>query len=251
MKNLLNEYENYLLKEKGLSKKSVESYLSDLWSFFGFFELNEIEDLIKVNKTTIMAYAGSIEKAGKSRSTVLRNLSSVRSFYSYLDKKRLIDSNPADNIKISKEKKKAVDPLTEYEVEKLMSQPDKRSYSGMRDKIMIEILYKAGIEVNELISLNVEDFNYELSYLKCGEGGKSRIISIENSLRESINEYVEFHREKLFLTENKPMFLNYSGKRISRQGFWKLMKKHSKDAEIEVDITAYILKQTFFARLRR
>ena len=226
MKNLLKKYENYLLKEKGLSKQSVDSYLSDLWSFFDFFEIDEIEDVIRVNKTMIMAYIGSIEKNGKARSTVLRSLSSVRSFYSYLDKKRIIDSNPADNIKILKEKKKVVEPLSEYDMDKLMSQPDVKSYSGMRDKIMIEILYKSGIEVKELISLNVKDFNYELSYLRCGQGGKSRIISIENSLKESIDYYIKTHRKKVFLSEDSPMFLNYSKKRISRQGFWKIKMRN-------------------------
>jgi len=251
MKILLEAYENYLIKEKRLSKQSVESYLSDLWSFFVFFEIKTKEDIFKVNKTMIMAYSNSIEKIGKSRATVLRNLSSVRSFYSYLDKKRLIDYNPAENIKISKERKKAVTPLTEEEMEKLINQPDLRTYSGMRDKIMIEILYKVGIEVNELILLNMDDFNYELNYLKCVKGSKSRIIPIENSLRESIFNYIETYKEKFSLEENSALFLNYSGKRISRQGFWKLMKKHSNDADIDADINAYVLKQTFFARLRR
>lgn len=245
---VVNKYIKELETEKKLSKNTLESYSRDVRQFLEFLKENDI-DFKNVKKANIISYTLYLQKQGKAVSSISRSLASIRSFYHVLVKNNMVKSMPTMDIESPKIEKKIPEILTVKEVESLLSIPKADSYKGARDKAMLELLYASGIRVTELISLNLDDVNLELAYIKCN-GTKERIIPVGKIALDSIALYIksfrmEFHRQK----NKEALFLNFHGERLTRQGFWKIIKYYSQIAGIKKEITPHTLRHSFAAHL--
>ncbi len=234
MNHAINELIVYLKNEKGLSNNTLESYGRDLKQFGKFLKEKEYLTFNDVNKTTIITYLLYLQKKGRATSTISRNLASMRSLYQYLLSNRVIDSDPTVSLESPRPERKLPSVLSLNEIEKLINQPDNNSCMGSRDKAMIELLYATGIRVTELVCLDVEDLNIEMGYVRCkgSNSSKERIIPIGSMAKEALNTYANKYRPELIKKGEEALFANYYGKRLTRQGFWKIIKRHTKNAEI-------------------
>jgi len=240
----LDNYIGYIKKEKNLSDNTVSSYVRDINNFFKY--LGPVRSVLDIKKSDLLIYSIFLENSGKSSSTVSRNISSLKNFYSFLLLKGIVDENPVLNITSKKVENKFPAILTVSEVDKLLKQPDANTSIGSRDKAMLELLYATGIKVSELISLDVDDINFDYGYLRCRNSkGEYRVIPVGRVALDSLKDYISEYRVKLLKDDEKSLFLNYSGSRITRQGFWKLLQKYKKKLNIKINITAYTLRHSF------
>lgn len=252
MERLIEHFIHYLMVEKGLAQNTLESYRRDLLLYSTF--LKENYDGIAIRETTrthIIAYLLELKRKGRATTTISRNLASIRSFYNFLIRDHYIDNDPSQNLESPKIDKRLPKILSVVQVDRLLQMPEVNSVAGLRDKAMLELLYATGIRVSELVSLNIDDLNLNMGLIKCfGKGSKERIIPLGSLAIESINNYLDYSRVKL---NKKPdenaLFLNHHGRRITRQGFWKIIKKYAKIASIEVDITPHTLRHSFATHL--
>ncbi len=205
-----------------------------------------ITDITKVTGTTLNSYMLFLEKSGSAPASITRNIASIKTFYNYLFQKRIIDENPTLTLKTPKVDKKLPDILTVTETDKLLNQPDLKSAKGLRDKAMLELLYATGIRVSELISLNLNDVNLKLGYIVCNTGSKERIVPFGKNAKHSLSSYLKSSRNELLKgNDSSYLFTNCSGKAMSRQGFWKLIKHYGEMAGIDTEITPHILRHSF------
>lgn len=251
MDTLLNKFLEYLIFEKEASNNTVESYSRDLRQFKKYIIDNEINDFRSVNKTTIITYLVYLQKIGRATSTVSRNLASVRSFYQFLLNEGIVKKDPTVNLQSPKNEKKLPQILTPKEVELLLEQPDLNTSKGVRDRAMLELLYAAGIRVSELVALDIEDINLKLGFLVCSKNASNeRSIPIGRIAIEILREYLLNHRKNFVKDDSeKALFLNYHGKRLTRQGFWKIVKSYTKKIDLNKDITPHTLRHSFAAHL--
>lgn len=250
MEKIMLAYRDHLMKERKLAENSVMSYVRDIQKFQSYIgETHKKETLLEVNKTQVMSYVMHLQDQGMARTTILRNVASIRSLYNYCEKKRIIDNNPAENVLTPRVEKKSPVVLSFDQVEKLLLQPNKETMTGARDAAMLELLYASGIRVSELMSLNLKDVDLKLSFIKCCSSDKSRIIPIGKMAKNALLNYIETYREQLLKGDNDALFLNYYGNRLSRQGFWKIIKAHCKDAELMTSVTPHTLRHSFAAHL--
>lgn len=250
MKEIMLAYRNHLTDERKLAENSVASYVRDIEKFQHYMgDTHKKETLLEANKTQVMSYVMHLQEQGMARTTILRNVASIRSLYNYCEKKRIIDNNPAENVHTPRVEKKAPIILSFDQVEKLLLQPNKETVTGARDAAMLELLYASGIRVSELMSLNIKDIDLELGFIKCSSSDKSRIIPIGKMAKDALAIYIETYREQLLKGDNDALFLNYYGNRLSRQGFWKIIKVHCKDAELTTSVTPHTLRHSFAAHL--
>lgn len=251
MNKIVNIYMSYLKVNRELSKNTIESYSRDLYQFNDYIKEHNINDYLKVNRTVILTYLMFLQKSGKSTSTVSRNLASLRRFYQYLLNNGYTSEDPTINLKSPKQEKKIPNILTTKEIEILLDQPSLKTCKGVRDKAMLELLYAAGIRVSEIISLNIDDVNLTLGYILCSKDTSyERVIPIGKYSVEILKTYINIHRQKF--TEDKSekaLFLNYLGSRLSRQGFWKLIKTYTKKANINKRITPHTIRHSFAVHL--
>lgn len=249
MANLLDGYENYLVNEKKASRNTITSYMRDVQQFFRYLHTLEVEPE-SVERAQIMEYTHWLAEQGKSPATVSRTLASLKCFYQYLLSCGQIEVNPVRNIQVQKAEKKLPQILTGKEVELLLAQPKCTDAKGYRDKAMLELLYATGIRVTELISLDVCDVNLPGCFIKCGPAGKSRIIPLYPAAVQALSDYIQDIRPKLIAhADEQSLFVNLSGERMSRQGFWKIVKHYQEMAEIDKDITPHTLRHSFAAHL--
>lgn len=252
MEKRIEEFIHYLMVEKGLAQNTLESYHRDLQSYHTFLkQFYQHVPIEKTNRAHIMSYLIDLKNKGRATSTISRNLASIRSFYQFLMRDHFIQKDPSQNLESPKIDKRLPKVLTVKQVEQLLQMPNISTLTGVRDKAMLELLYATGIRVSELVSLNIEDLNLNMGFVKCfGKGSKERIVPIGSLAIESIQHYVDRSRKMLQKkpTENA-LFLNHHGKRLSRQGFWKIIKKYAKLASIEVEITPHTLRHSFATHL--
>lgn len=251
--NITSQLNNFFVHLKDVKKSSentIQAYRRDLDKFIEFSNLRAINDVTKVDFETISVFKDFLAKKGLSSSSVSRTLSSLRSLFQFLIAEGVCENNPAKAVHNDKVEKKELIVLTSKEVEKLLSQPDTSDIKGLRDKAMIELLYATGIKVSELIALDVSDFNAQLSFIRCGSGEKERFIPIYPLACKAIQTYLEKSR-KLFVpdSEEKSLFVNVTGERMTRQGFWKILKAYVSSAGIKKDITPHTLRHSFAAHL--
>ena len=251
--NITSQLNNFFVHLKDVKKSSentIQAYRRDLDKFIEFSNLRAINDVTKVDFETISVFKDFLSKKGLSSSSVSRTLSSLRSLFQFLIAEGVCENNPAKAVHNDKVEKKELIVLTSKEVEKLLSQPDTSDIKGLRDKAMIELLYATGIKVSELIALDVSDFNAQLSFIRCGSGEKERFIPIYPLACKAIQTYLEKSR-KLFVSdsEEKSLFVNVTGERMTRQGFWKILKAHVSSAGIKKDITPHTLRHSFASHL--
>ena len=246
----LNNYFHHLKNVKKSSENTIQAYRRDLDKFIEFSNFRAIDDVSKVEFETISEFKVFLSKKGLSSSSVSRTLSSLRSLFRFLISEGVCENNPAKAVHNDKVEKKELIVLTSKEVEKLLSQPDASDIKGTRDKAMIELLYATGIKVSELIALDIADFNAQLSFVRCGSGEKERFIPIYPLACKAIQTYLDKSR-KLFVSDpdEKSLFVNVTGERMTRQGFWKILKAYVSSAGIKKDITPHTLRHSFAAHL--
>lgn len=246
----INNFERYLCDEKQVSKNTLLSYIRDISQFARFTEHEKISSLPDVRQKQVEEYVQWMKRNGKSVSTVSRSIASLKCFYGYLDLKGVIRGNPADNIVPDKQQKKLPEILTGSEVEKLLDQPELKDAKGYRDKAMLELLYATGIRVSELIDLEERDINLAAGIIRCESKGKERFIPMYPVAIRALGAYIEHARPQLVADPNeKAVFVNISGEKMSRQGFWKIIKHYQELAHIEKDITPHTLRHSFAAHL--
>lgn len=248
----LDKYSAYIKSEKDLSDNTMESYLSDIKQYINFLKSKAIKDIHNSSNAALVSYMLSLEKEGAASSTIHRKLSSIRSYYKYLLWNQLISKDPTANLVPPKNQRKIPEALTFDEATRLLNQPNGNDAKSIRDKAMLELLYATGIRVSELISLNLEDINKQHAYLQCiGQASRERIIPIPDSALQHLENYLHKARETLIRKslDEKALFVNTHGKRMTRQGFWKIIKYYKETAEIDKDVTPQTLRHSFAVHL--
>ncbi len=251
MSVLIQKFIDYLKDEKELASNTLEAYNRDLRQFNDYINKNNIENIINVNKTFIITYLMFQQKKGKAASTISRSLASIRSFFQYLLNEGIIKEDPTVNMNSPKQEKKLPDILTPDEVEILLNQPDTENAKGVRDRAMLELLYAAGVRVSELISLNIDDINLEMGYISCSKDTiNERVIPIGKMAVNILSVFIHEYRH-CFIKDDKEisLFINHHGRRLTRQGFWKIIKFYTKKANINKKITPHTLRHSFAAHL--
>ncbi len=251
MKTHLQNYTNYLAVEKGLAKNTLESYRRDLDKFIAFMHKQKITAPGSVDQNALSLFILELKKNGRATSTISRCIASIRSFFSFLLQEGVIEHNPALDLESPKIEKKLPRVLTTREVDKLLCQPEPGEHNGLRDKAMLELLYASGIRVSELVDLNITDFDPQVGYLRCrGKGMKERIVPIGTVAINCVGEYLDNSRAKLLKKNGEPaLFVNHHGGRMTRQGFWKILKKYARKSNINGDITPHTLRHSFATHL--
>jgi len=250
MEDLVLKFLTFLEKDKRLSLNTLQSYRRDIEQYITYLNEMKIHNIANTNKTTVIAYLLHLQKKGRATSTISRNLASIRSFYQYLTKSGVINSDPTEDLESPKVEKKLPQILSTKEVELLLEQPKCDDLKGYRDKAMLELLYATGIRVSELICLNVSDVNLEMGFIRCNKGNKERMIPIGSLSIQALNEYLTKSRNLLIQrSDEKALFVNVNGKRLTRQGFWKIIKQYKNQAKINKDITPHTLRHSFAAHL--
>jgi len=250
MKKLILEFTEFLKTEKGASINTITSYERDLRYFSDYLNKLGINKFENVNQTSVMSYVYELQKSNKSSSTISRTIASIRSFYNYFSDKGFMIGNPLKGFESPKVEKHLPDILSINDVETLLKQPDIKTFKGLRDKAMLEVLYATGIRVTELISLRFTDIDLSLGYIKCGDGIKSRIIPIGSKAVSALEMYINEARNSFISEETKHLlFLNTKGGNMTRQGFWKIIKTYTSKAGISSSITPHTLRHSFAAHL--
>ena len=247
--NEIARYEEYLVGERHASQNTVASYLRDVTQFADYLTARGLE-LLEASAETVQAYMDWMLSRGKSAASVTRFLASVKSFYNFQIFSGKLKANPAKGIAAAKVKRKYPEILTSREVDLFLEQPQCVDMKGYRDKAMLEVLYATGIRVSELIALNVDDVNLSAGILRCKSKGKERYIPIYPAAVRALTEYIDFIRDQMIASpQEQALFVNVNGERMSRQGFWKLIKTYQQRAGIEKDITPHTLRHSFAAHL--
>lgn len=250
MEAVVNEFIGFLEKDKRLSSNTVQSYKRDIDQYISFLGNMNLNSLKNTNRTTIIAYLLELQKKGRATSTISRNLASIRSFYQYLSRVKMIDSDPTVNLESPKIEKKLPQILSTKEIELLLNQPKCTDLKGYRDKAMLEVLYATGIRVSELISLDVDDIDLEVGYIRCNKGARERIVPLGTMAINATRDYLEKARNLMISDPSEPaLFVNMNGKRLTRQGFWKIIKQYKNQAKITKEITPHTLRHSFAAHL--
>lgn len=251
---------DYLRNNKNASDNTIEAYRRDIKFFNDFLTTKKSADYRNVNSQLIEKYEDYLSKIGKSTSTILRNISSIRCFYKYLIEIGEVKDNPTLGMKLVKEKKTIPEILTNEEVDLLLNQPQCNCLKGLRDKALLEILYATGMRVSELVSLNVSDIDYNIEVINCHCDNKSRTIPVYHEALQSLQNYINQRKNETInnssnLTienvtlDNEPLFVNWVGTRLSRQGFWKIIKNYADQAGIKKCITPHTLRHSFAIHL--
>jgi integrase/recombinase XerD len=251
MRELLDEFINYLSVERGLSKNTIASYRTDLVSFLDHLNSKGIESIEKIKRDNITSYLLHLKDKGLSGNSVSRALVSIKMFYKFLAQERFIKDNVAGVLESPKLIRPLPNVLGMAEVEKLMTAPDIRDWMGIRDKAALELLYATGMRVSEIVDLPTSTVNLDVGFIKCrGKGDKERVVPIGSQAKVSISRYVEKVRPKLLKGGNdNHLFLSRLGKKVSRQSFWKMIKKYAKRAKIKKEITPHTLRHSFATHL--
>ena len=249
MEKIMTEYLNYLKNTKKSSNNTIQAYRRDLNFFFEYLNKNNM-DYLKVSYDDVQKYMEELNGEGRKAASVSRRLATLRSFYGFLLKKKLIKAIPTNKINMPKIEKKAPMVLTSDEVEILLSQPKSNDLKGIRDKAMLEFAYATGMKVSEIINLDLKDVNLVDSYVVCNEGYSKRVVPLGRISKEALVEYLDNSRPYLLKTEDeKPLFVNIMGNRLTRQGFWKIIKQYQEQAHIDKEITPHVLRHSFATHL--
>ena len=250
MLDLICAYENYLSKVKQSSANTVSSYLRDIRQFSQWLSERGVISVVDATQLNISDYMLHLEADGRSSATISRNLASLKNFYAYLITAGFLDKTPVLDIRVERGEKKLPRVLTGREIELLLSQPVCVEPKGFRDKAMLEVMYATGIRVSELIDLNVDDVNLEQGTIKCSGNKKTRAIPLYPGALLALKIYLQDYRELLISSqEEEALFVNINGTRMSRQGFWKILKHYQATAHIETEITPHTLRHSFAVHL--
>lgn len=246
--SIIEAFANHLQEQNRFSQNTISSYLRDAKKYIEFLDDIKIK-LENTSQATLIAYIISMQKSGKSNSTIARAIVSLKIFYEFLKNKDIVDIGKIE-IEPPKLEKNPPRILTRDEVEKLLSSPKEDDIKGIRDKAMLELLYATGIRVSELINLNLEDVNLEHGYIICKSKKRDRIIPIGSYAISAIEKYLRHSRPYLARKrDEEALFLNFNGERMTRQGFWKIVKFYAQSAGIDKEITPHVLRHSFATHL--
>ena len=249
MEKQVKSFLEFIENDKKLSSNTLQSYRRDIVQLEEYLDSENIA-YNKVTKEDVENYIEHLKEIGKKTSTISRNIASIRSFYQYLVRVKKIKKDPTEGIQSPKIEKKAPSILSSEEVELLLEQPKNVDLKGIRDKAMLEFAYATGMKVTEIISLNIEDVNVNEAYVVCNSGFKKRNIPLGSISLKALIEYMKNARPYLIKDEKeKALFVNINGKRLTRQGFWKIVKYYKEQAHITKDITPHVLRHSFATHL--
>jgi integrase/recombinase XerD len=253
MEDQLKDFIHFLIVEKGLAKNTIVSYERDLKSYIHY--INTVENIHLLNdvqRVHIVHFLGFLKEQGKSAKTLARHIASLRAFHQFLLRDKVTDHDPSVHIETPKMERSLPKVLNLQEVETLLDSPKQNDHYGIRDKAMLEILYATGIRVSELIGLDLGDVHLTMGFVRCiGKGNKERIIPIGKTAANALKHYLEQGRP--FFVNKKQreeaLFLNHHGMRLTRQGFWKILKKLAAEAGIQKELTPHTLRHSFATHL--
>ena len=247
--NLVDNFLSFLQNDKKLSDNTLQSYNRDIKLYGNYLDAHNL-NAVDGTEESIKTYFDELRTEGKADSTISRNLASLRSFYQYLYKNKVVSEDPTSHIESPKITRKPPKILSTEQVELLLNQPKCVDLKGYRDKAMLELVYATGIRVTELISLDVDDLDLTSSSIKCATRGKERIIPLGSLANNALNEYITKARKSMLKDDSdQALFVNVNGKRLTRQGFWKIIKQYKNQADIDVDITPHTLRHSFAMHL--
>jgi len=250
MLDLVQAYENYLTKVKQASNNTISSYMRDIRQFSVWFYGNVSEDIMDATQQNIADYISFLEEEGRTGATISRSLASLKNFYSYVVSSGFLEKTPVTDIRVDRGQKKLPQILTGREIELLLSQPVCVDAKGYRDKAMLEVMYATGVRVSELIDLDIDDVNIEQGIIKCSNTKKTRVIPLYPAALKALSAYLRDARSGMLLTPSeRALFVNVNGVRMSRQGFWKILKHYQSTAHIEKEITPHTLRHSFAVHL--
>ena len=249
MLDFIKAYENYLYKVKKASDNTVFSYIRDIRQFSDWAGTCDVAS-VDATQLNIRSYLDHLKAIGKSDATVSRSMASLKNFYAYLVSAGFVESTPVMEIKIDRGEKKLPQILTNKEIELLLAQPACVDEKGYRDKAMLELMYATGIRVSELIDLNLDDVNIDVGVIKCANAKKGRVIPLYPAALKALKVYLKEVRGSMLADpEEQALFVNVNGARMSRQGFWKILKHYQQAAGIEKEITPHTLRHSFAVHL--
>ena len=249
MEKRIKLFLEFLQKDKKLSNNTLQSYKRDIKQFKEYLN-QKGKDYSNITKEDMKEYIEHLQSIGKKASTISRCIASIRSFYQYELKNKKVEQDPTDQIQSPKIEKRVPSVLTSKEVELLLDQPKDVDLKGTRDKAMLEFAYATGMRVTEIISLNIDDVNLEEGYVTCKTGNKQRTIPLGTMSLNALKEYVDDARDVLIKNDDeKALFVNVNGGRLTRQGFWKIIKYYKEQAHITKDITPHVLRHSFATHL--
>ena len=249
MENQIKLFLKFIETEKKLSENTLQSYRRDLVQFEEYINDNRVR-YTHVHEEHVKSYIEELQQMGKKPSTISRSIASIRSFYQFLVRKGKVKKDPTEKIQSPKIEKRVPSVLTSQEVELLLEQPKDADLKGIRDKAMLEFAYATGMRVTEIISLDIQDVHLNEGYVVCKNENKVRNIPLGKMCEKALKEYIENSRNILIKNDKEQaLFVNINGKRLTRQGFWKIIKYYKEQAHIEKDITPHVLRHSFATHL--
>lgn len=252
MNTYIGEYTDFMKNTCHKSANTIESYRRDIEQYITYLNQSGISSIQNTTETNVLSYIMFLQKKGRATSTVSRVVASIRSYYLYLLRNGQIKSDPTSSLSSPKVDRKPPQVMSGADVTLLLEQPKLSDNKGIRDKAMLELLYATGIRVSELIGLDVADVNLSLGYIRCSNNKGDRIIPVGNKAIDALKLYLDKARSEMLSDKTETaLFINRMGARISRQGFWKIIKKYQESAGIEGDITPHSLRHSFAAHLIR
>ncbi|MCK9478470.1 MAG: site-specific tyrosine recombinase XerD [Firmicutes bacterium] len=233
-----------------LSDNTLQSYRRDIVKYITYTKKNQINSYENILPSIIKEYMLALQDEGRANATVSRSLASIRAFYKYLCDQKISPTDPTDGIQTVRVERKIPQILSSREVNLLLEQPSMAELKGIRDKAMLEVMYATGIRVSELISLDVDDTNIDVGYIVCRNNNKERIIPLYSEAIDVVKKYLLQVRPALVKNPtDKALFVNFNGSRLTRQGFWKIIKTYTKKAKISKQITPHTLRHSFAVHL--
>ena len=250
MLDLICAYENYLTKVKQASNNTVSSYMRDIRQFAAWLHETEDADVVDATQLNIGDFLGHLDDQGRSSATKSRALASLKNFYAYVVSSGFLNESPVKEVKVERAEKKLPQILTSREIELLLAQPSGNDPKGIRDRAMLQVMYATGIRVSELIGLDVDHVNLDLGVIRCTGGKKTRMIPLYDEAKQALQRYLtEVRGDMLADPEERALFVNVGGARMSRQGFWKILKHYQATAQIDKEITPHTLRHSFAVHL--
>lgn len=252
MKRLIDEFIDYLSVERGLAKNTLYAYKDDLQKYISYLESKKISSIEQTKKEDIINFILKLKDRGLSTNTVSRKLAAIKNFYRFLVLERYLESDITSVLDAPKLWKKLPEVLSLDEVEKLLKCPNLKNWLGIRDRAALELMYATGMRVSEVTNLSLDDLNFEIGFIRCkGKGQKERIVPLGKEAKKAILRYLKDVRPNLS-KEGKPnnyLFLTRLGMKVSRQTFWKMVKKYLKQAKIKKDTSPHTLRHSFATHL--
>ena len=251
LEQAVDDYIVFLTVEKGASQNTIGAYSNDVRKHTQYLSDEKINNWREVDSYTIRGYLAFMQAEQITNTTRARNVAALKSFFRFLYVEKYTENNLGELLDVPRKEKVLPKYLTMEEVERLLEAPNITTPNGCRDKAMLELLYASGLRVSELITLRLNDISFEMAYVRCfGKGSKERIIPLGSYALDALAHYIEVCRPKVANNwQTDTLFLNKNGKGLTRQGFWKLIKKYGREAAITADITPHVLRHSFATHL--